>query len=102
MEEEKEKVKAGIDSETLTINIYYQTDKEFHDNAKWLDNIWYGKWIRGYVKLKEREIYINKDAWYKDENDLKRLILHEVGHILGMKHTKIPGGIMFFSGLLRW
>jgi len=102
MAEVEEEVKVEIDSESLTIKIHYQTDREFHKNAEWLDDIWYGKWIRGYVKLEEQEIYINEDAFYFSKDDLKRLILHEVGHILGMKHTKIPGGIMFFSGILRW
>jgi len=90
--------------EKLEVKIIYQSDKEFHDNAPWLDDIWYGHWVRGYVKLKKREIYINKGAFFFNKEDLHRLILHEIGHILAgnNKHSKIPGGIMTFTGLLRW
>jgi len=103
MVEVKEGVMAKTGSESFIINIHYQPAKEFFEQASWLQNIWYGKFIRGYIKTGNPcDIYINKDAWYKDKDDLNRLILHEIGHQLGMEHTKAPGGIMFFSGLLRW
>ena len=88
--------------EKLEIKIYYQTDKEFHEQAPWLKDIWYGKFVRGYVDLETNEIYINEDAWYRNKDDLRRLILHEIFHILGGEHTKIPGGVGYWSGLLRW
>ena len=86
--------------ENLNIKIIYQSNKEFHEQALWLEKIWYGRFVRGYVK--GNEIYINDEAWYMSKNDKNRLKLHEIGHILGMEHTKLPGGIMVFTGLLRW
>lgn len=89
-------------TEELNIKIHYQTAQEFKKGALWLDDIWYGRWIRGYVI--GDDIYINRDAWFGGKWDKIRLVLHEIGHILAgdARHTKIPGGVMHFSGLLRW
>jgi len=91
-------------TEELNIKIHYQTAQEFKKGAPWLKNIWYGRWIRGYVQLETREIFINRDAWFWSKWDKIRLILHEIGHVLAGdgEHTKIPGGIMHWTGILRW
>jgi len=56
---------------------------------------WYKTFCRGFTMA--GIIYIKEGTWL----GLDRLVLHEIGHILGYEHTWLPY-IMFPSWIGRW
>ncbi len=89
-----------INIEAFGVIIYYLTKEEFNDRIRDID-VWYKRFIRGICYTSLKEVYINDEAFYFSESDKKRLVLHEIGHCIGLEHSKVPFSTMFFSGVLR-
>lgn len=87
--------------ESKTVTIFQCSWPEFLTEARARKiQPWYGlEYLRGFyipVGSDGGLVYIVKDC----PGELA-LVAHEVGHVLGRKHTRWPG-IMNFSGLFRW
>ena len=74
-------------------------EKEFVDKWYKVDGrrIWYLHSIRGFAY--KGTIYLRKNAFYLFKDSKAKVIEHEEGHIIGLKHTWT--GIMSWHGIFR-
>jgi len=85
-----------MEKNKITIEIIELNDEEWEKETEGWD-LWYKAWIRGFSK--GNTIYLKKSAKFIFHESKLKLIAHELGHILGYKHSWL--GIMAWHGLFR-
>jgi hypothetical protein len=83
-----------------TYELWWLSDKTFRYKLEDFremtgHHVWYWRWIRGF--LWGSKIYLKESTWF----GRKKLIIHEIGHVLGHEHTYWPTTMNRWA-MFRW